>query len=226
MIQTSRGVWMKYTGSATNSNWPGTPPGQQRDCALKARWPLRTRSLCILIRAAAHGFRLGFSASDKRSRTGWPSAPRPRGRGSAPTGATFPAIGSKSRKVVGCHPKLADMKFGMVLSSAPAPTLAAIEASSTAPHSEATLNIARSSVVELRSPLVGVLAPWLPGHTRIITAPVPRVWLAPVVANHACLTGSPPRIHALLAATGRLPGPRFWIAWALERAAAPVRNFS
>jgi hypothetical protein len=78
------------------------------------------------------------------------------------------------------------MKFGMVLSSAPAraPTPAPIEANSIALHSEATLNIARSSVVELRSPHVGVLAPWLPGNMPLYhMAPVPRMSLAPIIAN-------------------------------------------
>src|SRR5215471_4115900 len=147
MIQTSCGVWMKYTGSATNSNWPGPPPGQQRDCALKARWPLRTRSLCILICAAAHGFRLRLSASDRRS------TPRPGEYvGSAPVGATFPSTGWKSRKVVICHPKLAAPKFGMVPSEVPPPsaTATATDAISAAPLSKGILNIVCSSVVAIR----------------------------------------------------------------------------
>jgi hypothetical protein len=40
---------MKYTGSATNSNWPGTPPGQQRACAEKERWPVRMRTFHVAL---------------------------------------------------------------------------------------------------------------------------------------------------------------------------------
>src|SRR5215467_2792050 len=143
---------MKKTGSATNSNWPGPPPGQQRDCALKARWPPRTRSLCIRIWAAAHGLRLGFSASDRRS------TPRPGEYvGSGPIGPTFPSIGWKSRNVVGCQPKPADERLGIVLSGVPAPaaTPAAITAINAAPLSSDVLNIACSSVVAIRGPDVG-----------------------------------------------------------------------
>src|SRR5258708_25620872 len=115
-------------GSAANGHWPGPPPGQQRDCALKAGWPLRTKSLCILICAAAHGFRLGFSASDRRS------MPLPGEYvGSRPMGATFPAIGSKSRKVMGRQPKAAAEKLGMALSAAPAPAATPPEATLAAP---------------------------------------------------------------------------------------------
>src|SRR5258708_2955278 len=156
-------------GSAANGHWPGPPPGQQRDCALKAGWPLRTKSLCILICAAAHGFRLGFSASDRRS------MPLPGEYvGSGPMGATFPAIGSKSRKVVGCQPKPAEEKFGMALSGVPAPAARPTEAISAAPHSNDVLNIACSSVVAIRGPgLSGVMAPLYPGtcplyHTAVV----------------------------------------------------------
>src|SRR5262249_46542151 len=150
--------------SATKSNWPGPPPGQQRDCALKARWPLRTKSLCILICAAAHGFRLGFSASDRRSR------PLPGEYvGSGPMGATFPAIGSKSRKVMGCQPKAAEEKFGTALSDVPAPAARPTDAISAAPHSNDVLNIACSSVVAIRGP--ACRASWrpYPGYTPFIS---------------------------------------------------------
>src|SRR5262245_32144495 len=88
-----------------NSNWFGTPPGQQRDWAMKARWPAFTSALRARIFSAAHGMRLGFESSDVRSPFGT-AEPRL-------VGATLPSTGKKSRPLAGCHPKSAEARFGM-----------------------------------------------------------------------------------------------------------------
>src|SRR6266446_5362252 len=81
-------------------------------------------------------------------------------------GATFPAIGSKSRKVMGCQPKPAAEKFGMALSGVPAPAARLTEAISAAPHSNDVLNIACSSVVAIRGPACRASWRLYPGYGR------------------------------------------------------------
>src|SRR5262245_10148158 len=91
-----------------NSNWFGTPPGQQRDCAMKARWPAFTSALRARILSDAQGMRLGFESSDVRSPFG--------AAGPRLVGATLPSTGKKSSPLAGCHPKSAEARFGMAAS--------------------------------------------------------------------------------------------------------------
>jgi hypothetical protein len=69
MIQTSFGVWMKKIGSAGDSIWPGTPPGQQRACEVNARWPSSTSLLYLRMMPFAQVREVRVLASLMRSIT-------------------------------------------------------------------------------------------------------------------------------------------------------------
>src|SRR5258706_13461265 len=92
---------------------PGTPPGQQRDCAAKACLPFWMSSFHLLTAACAKGCRIGLLGSAIRGITVQPCPFRQKGNlGSFLTGPGRPSVGARKSKLAAAQPIFPDEKSG------------------------------------------------------------------------------------------------------------------
>src|SRR5579871_5099528 len=92
---------------------PGTPPGQQRDCAANACLPFWISSFHLFTTSCAQGCRMGLCGSPMRGTTVQPWPLRQNGNlGSFFTGPGPPLTGGRKSKLAAAQPILLEEKSG------------------------------------------------------------------------------------------------------------------